>query len=79
MPEAISFRILLGIGDKEPTVWDGKIQAGSGRYWPFEAGVLPRTTPHKAPPGRSPLAEGCLQWVRKIAACPGPCSRTASS
>ena len=31
MPEAISFRILLGIGDKEPTVWDGKIQAASGR------------------------------------------------
>lgn len=31
MPEAAAFRILLGVGDKEPTIWDGKISLSGGR------------------------------------------------
>ena len=31
MPEAAGFRVLLGIGDKEPTVWDGKVTVSEGR------------------------------------------------
>ncbi|MBM3745120.1 MAG: hypothetical protein FJW34_04930 [Acidobacteria bacterium] len=31
MPPAAAFRILLGMGDAEPTVWDGKITASGAR------------------------------------------------
>jgi len=31
MPEAVGYRILLGLGDKQPTVWDGKISVSEGR------------------------------------------------
>jgi len=31
MPQANAFRILLGVGDKEPSVWDGKISLSGGR------------------------------------------------
>ena len=31
MPETRSFRILLGLGDTEPTAWDGSIKVSSGK------------------------------------------------
>jgi len=42
MPQAAAFRILLGVGDPEPTVWDGKISATGARIvsiqgWRFAA------------------------------------------
>ena len=30
MPPLTSFRILLGVGDTQPTVWDGSIKLSSG-------------------------------------------------
>jgi len=43
MPEAVAFRILLGVGDKEPTVWDGKVSVSEGKIlriegWQFGRG-----------------------------------------
>ncbi len=31
MPNAVSFRILLGVGDAEPTVWDGTVKVSGGQ------------------------------------------------
>ena len=30
MPETVTFRVLLGIGDTEPTVWDGSVKLSGG-------------------------------------------------
>ena len=31
MPDAVSFRVLLGVGDTEPTVWDGSVKLSGGQ------------------------------------------------
>lgn len=44
MPAAAAFRILLGVGDKEPVVWDGSVRVSPGQVysiqgWRFRKGV----------------------------------------
>jgi hypothetical protein len=31
MPQAMAFRVLLGVGDTEPTVWDGSVKVSQGK------------------------------------------------
>ena len=66
MPQAVAFRILLGVGDREPTVWDGTVTVTPGSIqriqgWRFRGDeATDSKTSWKASSGNSPGQVGRL-------------------
>src|ERR1700730_9034611 len=72
MPDTTTFRVLLGVGDLEPTVWDGSVKLSGGQVssiqgWRFAQqdssdykSTWKASTRHVGPQGRAAVANGNL-------------------